>query len=211
MDIDTLIRERSGAKHSLDDFARSFFGIDDGSVVAQTYTFDDIVRALNAVQPYDWASFLRQRLDATDSQSALDGLRRGGYRLVFTETQGDYERSAAEGRRRVDLLYSLGLYVGDGDATGGITEVLWNSPAFNAGLTNGDHIIAVNGLGYSGALLEEAVRATRTSSSAIQLIVKSGDYYRVVSIDYHGGLRYPHLERYPSQPARLDDILAARP
>jgi hypothetical protein len=29
-------------------------------------------------------------------------------------------------------------------------------------------------------------------------------------MDYHDGLRYPHLERDASQPARLDQILAAR-
>jgi hypothetical protein len=33
----------------------------------------------------------------------------------------------------------------------------------------------------------------------------------VANIDYHDGLRYPHLERDPSEPARLDDIVTARP
>ncbi len=39
LDADTLIRERSGGKRSLDDFARAFFGVHDGSFVTDTYTF----------------------------------------------------------------------------------------------------------------------------------------------------------------------------
>ena len=57
LDVDTLIRDLSHGKRSLDDFAHDFFGIDNGSVGPVTYTFDDVVKALNAVQPYDWAGF----------------------------------------------------------------------------------------------------------------------------------------------------------
>jgi hypothetical protein len=66
-------------------------------------------------------------------------------------------------------------------------------------------------MSYSAELLTEEVRAARSNASAIELIVKTGESYRIVSIDYHGGLRYPHLQRDPAQPARLDDILSARP
>ena len=211
LDADTLIRERSHGRRSLDDFARRFFGFDDGSLVTVTYTFDDVVQALNAVQPYDWATFLRQRLDRVNPPTLLDGLQRGGYRLVFTAIQGDYQHSAEEVRHRVDLLYSLGLYVEDRDEPGAIGEVLWGSPAWKAGLTTGGRIIAVNGESFSGELLRDAVRATGSLAAPIELIVRTGDSYRVVTIDYRGGLRYPHLERDTSQPARLDDILSARP
>ena len=85
LDADTLIRERSQGQRSLEDFARAFFGINDGSVTIVTYTFDDLVKALNAVQPYDWARFLHQRLDAVAKPAPLDGVRRGGYRLIFTD------------------------------------------------------------------------------------------------------------------------------
>ena len=210
LDADTLIRERSGGRRSLDDFARRFFGIDDGSIVTVTYTFDDLVRALNAVQPYDWATFFRRRLDTVDPPTLLDGLRRAGYRLIFTDTQGDYEHNAEADRHRIDLFYSLGLTLDDRDDPGAIQEVLWGSPAWKAGLTNGGRIIAVNGVAYSGELIRASVRAAHGSASPIELTVRTGDTYRVVSIDYHGGLRYPHLQRDPSQPARLDAILAPR-
>jgi hypothetical protein len=61
-------------------------------------------------------------------------------------------------------------------------------------------------------VLKDAIRAAAAGTKApIELIVKSGDRYKVARIDYHDGMRYPHLERDGSEPARIDDILAARP
>ncbi len=34
--------------------------------------------------------------------------------------------------------------------------------------------------------------------------------YRTIKMDYHDGLRYPHLERTPNVPARLDQIFGPR-
>src|SRR6202042_2948759 len=80
-----LIRQRTGGRKSLDDFARGFFGVRDGSWVAFTYTFDDLVAGLNDVLPYDWATFLRARADAVGDLPRLDGIERGGYRLASTD------------------------------------------------------------------------------------------------------------------------------
>ena len=93
LEVDTLIRERSGGKRSLDDFARAFFGINDGSYTVVTYTFDDVVKALNAVEPYDWAAYLRARLDGTGKPAPLEGLQRGGYKLVYKDSQTDYQKA----------------------------------------------------------------------------------------------------------------------
>jgi len=210
LDADTLIRERSHGRRSLDDFARAFFGIDNGSFVTVTYTFEDVVRALNSVQPYDWASFLRERLNAIGRPAPLDGLHRGGYRLVFTDTPGDYIRTAEEHSHRINLFYSIGLQIRDPDGTGNIVDVLWGSPAYAAKLTAGGQILAVNGTAYSTEVLKDAIRSARTSATPIELIVKTGDTFTVAHIDYHGGLRYPHLERDTSEPPRLDEILAPR-
>ncbi len=209
LDVDTMIRQLSHGRRSLDDFARAFFGIDNGSFVTVTYTFDDIVRTLNLVQPFDWAQFLRQRLDSV-GPLMLDGIRRGGYRLVYTDTQGDYEQNADAGRHRVTLLYSIGLTLDDKDRPGGVIEVLWGSPAFQAGLTTDTQIVAVNGIAYSGDVLKDAIRSAKNSQAPIELIVRTGDNYRTVRLDYHGGLRYPHLQRDTSRPALLDEILAPR-
>jgi predicted metalloprotease with PDZ domain len=210
LEADTLIRERSKGRRSLDDFARAFFGVQDGSFDVLTFTFDDIVKALNAVEPYDWAGFLRQRMDSVGKPAPLDGLRRGGYKLVYTETQGDYQSGGDDQRKRVSLLFSIGIEIDEKDKEGTIDQVVWDSPAFKSKLTEGMQILAVNGVAYSADVLKDAIRAAKNSNAPIELILKGGDRFMVANLDYHAGLRYPHLERDASQGKLLDDILAAR-
>jgi predicted metalloprotease with PDZ domain len=211
LDADTLIRERSKGGRSLDDFARAFFGIHDGSVTTVTYTFDDVVKTLNAVEPYDWAGFLHQRVDSIAKSAPLDGLRRGGYKLMYSDTPSDYLKASEEQRKRVNLLFSIGVEIDDKDQEGSVTEVIWGSPAFKAKLTAGVEILAIDGVAYSADVLKDAIRLAQSKQSPIELIVKSGERFMVANLDYHDGLRYPHLERDASEPARLDDIVAARP
>jgi predicted metalloprotease with PDZ domain len=211
LDVDTLIRERSGGRRSLDDFAKTFFGINDGSFEPVTYTFDDVVKALDKVEHYDWAAFLHQRLDAVAQPTPLDGVRRGGYRLIFTDSPSDYDKSVQEQRKRFGLEYSVGLLIDAGDQRGNIMQVMRNSPAFKAGLTRGTRILAVNGYAYDDVRLKEAIQSSHNTRAPIELMTQNGDQFKVVRIDYDGGLRYPHLERDASQPPRLDDILRSRP
>jgi predicted metalloprotease with PDZ domain len=207
LDADTLIREKTQGKRSLDDFAKTFFGVENGSFVTKTYTFDDVAAALNSVYPYDWATFLHQRLEGHGPGAPLDGLRRGGYRLVFDAKQSDYLKSAELRRKNTDLMFSIGLSVNK-DAK--LTDVQWDGPAFKAGATEGQEIMAVNGDAYTSDNLKDAITAAKGTSTPIELVVKDKDTFRTVRIDYHEGLRYPHLEREAGVPARLDDILAAR-
>ncbi len=207
LDADTLIRERSHGQRSLDDFAHRFFGIDGDSWVPVTYTFEDIVAGLNAVEPYDWAGFLKARLTRLDV-APLDGITRGGYQLVYTEEPGDYLKQVETQRKVTGLLYSIGVEI---DHDGVLKSVLWGGPAYKAGLVAGAKIIAVNGAAYDTDAMKAAVRDTKTSTQPLQLIVKDAARYRVIDLDYHGGARYPHLVRNPAEPARLDDILAAKP
>jgi predicted metalloprotease with PDZ domain len=208
LEVDTLIRERSGGKRSLDDFASRFFGVNNGSWVPVTYTFADLVKALNEVEPYDWGSYLRQRVEALSRPAPLDGLKRGGYRLVYTDKESEYLKAEEAQRKRVLLQHSIGLDIDDKDGT--IEEVAWESPAFKAGLTEGMQILAVNGASYSGDLLKRTIRVSKGSATPIVLILKKADRYIIGTLDYSGGLRYPHLERDPAVPARLDEILAPR-
>lgn len=135
-------------------------------------------------------------------------MRRGGYQLVYTDTPSDFLKTYEDQRKRVNLLYSIGVELDQKD--GSIVTVIWGSPAFKAELTEGVQILAINGIAYSTDVLKDAIRSARGTASPIELIVKAGDRFRVVRLDYHDGLRYPHLERDPSRPALLDDILAAR-
>jgi len=203
LDADTLIRQLSNNRRSLDDFARAFFGTSQG---ISTYTFDDVVKALNAVQSHDWAGFLRERLDNHGPGAPLDGLKRGGYRIVFRDTPTDYGKIAEARRGQLDLLHSLGLVMA---SDGRISEVLRNSLADRATLTSSARIIAVNGQAYSTSVMKDAVTATKTGGP-LELIVRNGDKFRVLKLEYQGGLKYPHLERDTSTAARLDEILSPK-
>jgi predicted metalloprotease with PDZ domain len=211
LDADTLIRERSAGKRSLDDFARAFFGVHDGSFVTDTYTFGDVVKALNAVEPYDWAAFLAVRVDGVGRPAPLGGVSRGGYELRFTEAPGDYQAESDDQRKRTSLWFSIGVDIDEKEKPGEIATVRWDGAAFMAGLTEGTEILAVNGTAYAADVLKGAIRAAKgPNGPPIELIVKTGERFHVVQLDYHDGLRYPHLERNAALPARLDDILAPR-
>jgi predicted metalloprotease with PDZ domain len=206
LDADTLIREKTNGAKSLDDFAKAFFGVNDGDWSQLTYDFDEIVRTLNGVMPYDWASFLKTRLEG-HGPAPLDGLARGGYRLVYTDAPTDYFKNTEARARTTDLTYSVGLVVNkDGD----LSAVQWDGPAFKAGLTVGTRLIAVNGLAYDADRLKAAVAATKGGAAPIALIVKTGERFRTVTLAYAGGHRYPRLERVAGTPDRLGDILTAR-
>ena len=207
LDADTLIRERTGGRRSLDDVARAFFGVDDGSMGERTYTFEDVVAALDRVLPYDWAGFLRTRLDAVGGALPLDGVARGGYRLEYTDVPSEVYRLGEERDKLTNLSYSIGLAV-DGD--GRLRSVVWNGPAWQAGLAPGTQVLAVNGDAFHGDRLQAAIRAAVHATEPLELIVREGDRFRTVRIDYHGGLRYPHLVRAGSGPALLDRILSPR-
>ena len=192
LDVDTKIRELSGGKHSLDDFAHAFYGMDNGSYVTKTYTFDDVVKTLNQVQPYDWAKFLRERLDYTGPNLPEHGIARGGWKLVYTDKPNAQTKAMESIRHGADLAASLGLTA---SKSGTIYDVQWNGPAFKAGLVPGLDIVAVNGKDYSPDALKDAVKAAKGGSAPIELLVKNVDVYSTVKVDYHGGLRYPHLVR----------------
>jgi predicted metalloprotease with PDZ domain len=204
LDADTLIRELSGDKRSLNDFARRFFGVDDGVNVAKHYTFEDVVRELNAIQPYDWTSFLRSRLDGHGPGAPLAGLARAGWKLVYTEKPTDFLKALEEQSKSANFQYSLGFSVG---ADGKLEAFQWEGLGFKAGLSGGSTLVAVNGRAYKPELLRAAVTAAKTSKEPINLLVKKGNLYQTYAFDYHDGLKYPRLERISATPDRLEAIL----
>jgi predicted metalloprotease with PDZ domain len=204
LDADTKIRELSGDKRSLDNFARGFFGVDDGAYVAKHYTFDEVVAALNAVQPYDWAQFLRSRVESHGPGAPLDGLARAGWKLVYAEQQTPFLKAQEEQSKSANFQYSLGFSVG---AEGKLEAFQWEGPGFQAGMSGGSTLLAVNGRAYKAELLRAAVTAAKTDKAPIQLLVKKGDLYKTYALDYHGGLKYPRLERIKGAPDRLEAIL----
>jgi predicted metalloprotease with PDZ domain len=183
--------------------------VHNGSFVTDTYTFEDVVAALNAVEPYDWASFLKARLTGHGPGAPLDGLARGGYRLAYTDTPTAYFKANEKRRKITDFTYSIGFVVGQ-NAT--LSAVQWDGPAFRAGLAEGAQIVAVNGEAYDADVMKDAIKAAaRPGAGPIGLIVKRDNRFTVLSIDYHGGLRYPRLERVGAGPSSLDAILTPKP
>jgi predicted metalloprotease with PDZ domain len=207
LDADTLIRERTRGRRSLDDFARAFFSERNGAWTPSTYTFEDVVAALNAVTPYDWAAFLRERLDSAGGTAPLDGVTRGGWRLIYTDERTNYFERYEANNELADFMFSIGAVF---DKTNNVTQVQWDGPAFNAGLTVGAQAVAVNGETFSADSLRRAIAAAHEGSTPIALLVKNGDQYQTLAIDYHDGLRYPRFERIAGTPDRLGAILSAR-
>jgi predicted metalloprotease with PDZ domain len=206
MEVDAMLRQKSGGTKSIDDFAKAFFGIRNGDWGEVTYTFDDVANTLNAIVPYDWASFLTKRLTETGQPAPVDGFAMNGYKLVYTAEPTKYFTNA-EKSGGVNVTYSIGLSVAkDGEAT----AVIWDSPAFKAGMDVGTVIQAVNGTAYSGDVLKAAIVAAQTSKEPIKLLVKSGPRYREVAIDYHGGPRYPRLQKIGTGETGLDKLLMPR-
>lgn len=207
LDADTLIRELSGDTRSLDDFARSFFGTDDGVWEAHTYTFEDVVAHLNAVQPHDWSAFLRQRLDAVgpDARAPLDGLERGGWRLTYVDQLNRVEQRM-QGGWASNFQYSLGFNL----AGNRIVGIQWGGLAFEAGIGAGWELVAVNDRTASAQALRNAITRARTSTQPITLVIKKDGQFRTVAFDYHDGLRYPRLVRIDGTRDRLSEILAPR-
>ena len=205
LDVDTRIRELSGERRSLDDFARAFYGVNDGSHLPAFYTFDDAVATLNKVQPYDWAAFLRTKLDGHGPGAPLDGLARAGWKLVYTDTPTDYLKGVDDRNKVLDLTYSLGFTVAQ---DGAIRNVVWDGIGFRAGLAANTTVMAVNDRVYKPELLKAALKDAK-DGKPIRLLVRKGNVLRTIALDYRDGLRYPRLERIPGTKDRLEAIFAA--
>jgi len=208
LDADTLIRQKTDNKKSLTDFLHIFLaqGGNIGPSIL-TYNRDELIRDLNQVLPYDWATFMHERIDNPNPHADLSGIERGGYKLVFTDKPSASERTMAMsgGPRRAGLnvWYSLGLRVG---AEGVISDVRWSGPADKAKLAPGQKIIAVNGVIFSAEALRAAIKNAKGKTEPIHFILQSDTFVTLADIDYHDGERYPSLVRLEGTPAYLDDI-----
>ena len=207
LEADQLIREGTAGRRGLDDFARAFFGGTPGDLGHLTYSFDDVVAGLDAIHPHDWATFLTTRFREPEQPPPLAGIEQGGYRLAWKDEPNPYEKGRMAKYGYLNLQNSLGINV---DTNGDVSMALWGSPAFDAGVVRGSRIVAVDGEAYSADRIKRAITAMKDSSGAIVLLVKRGDRFVDVPIGYHGGLRYPWLEREGGRESGLDKLLEPR-
>lgn len=193
LEVDQMIRTGTRGARGLDDFARGFFGPrgDGARTSTSTYGFDDVVAALNALLPYDWATFLRQRVDQPGQGAPTAGLEAAGYRLVWREMPNSYDQALMSRQGTLSLDHSLGLQL---SRDGVVSSVQWDGPAFNAGLVTGAQLLGVDGLAWSAEAMKAAITRAKASPAPIQLVVQRGNRVFNLALDYHGGLRWPWLE-----------------
>ena len=207
LDADVLIRQRSNGKLSLDDFCRRFHGGSDTAPLVKTYTFDDVVNTLNEVMPYDWRRFLTERIYQVAPHAPLAGITGGGWKLVYTDKPNTLVRLGDHARKSVDLMYSIGAMLKE---DGSVMDVNPNLEAARAGLAPGMKIITVNGRPWSTDVLHEAITTAKGSSTPIELVVENGSFTGAYKLNYHGGERYPHLERDPTKPDVLGEVIKSQ-
>jgi predicted metalloprotease with PDZ domain len=204
LEVDSIIRQQTRGQRSLNDFCRRFHGGESGPPKVVTYTFDDVVRTLNDVAPYDWARLLNERVNATSTHAPLGGIERGGWKLVYNDQPNIFTQAIEKLAKFADLSYSLGFTV---QQDGKFADVIVGSPAYQAGLGPGMRLVAVNGRKWSPELLHVAVKSAQGTSQPIELLVENAQFFKTYAVEYHEGDKNPHLERVPDQPDILGDIL----
>jgi len=204
LDVDSTIRALTNDKKSMNDFCKIFYAGPKDEPALKTYTFDDVVVTLNEVAPYDWAKFLRERLDGVSTDTPTESVEKSGWKIVYDENPNEIEANGDEVRQMADMRLSIGLVA---EADGTLEDVIHGGPAYQAGMGPGMKIIAVNGQTFSGPALRDAVTAAKNSTAPIELLAANGNQYQTYSLDYHGGLRYPHLAREDGKPDYLSEIL----
>jgi predicted metalloprotease with PDZ domain len=203
LDVDTTLRRLTNDKKSMDDFCRIFYGGPGGEPVLKTYTFDDVVATLNGLAPYDWAGFLRTRLDSFAPDTPTEALENSGWKVIYNDRPNEIEAVKETVHKRVNLMFSIGLILSE---DGSVEDVIYDGPSYKAGIGPGMKITAVNGQQYSAETLKDAIDAAKAATAPIRLIVANGAEIETYAIDYRGGLRYPHLERDSSHPNYLEEI-----
>jgi predicted metalloprotease with PDZ domain len=204
---DVIIRQQTKGAKSLDDFCKLFHGAPSGPPMVKTYNFDDVVNALNQIAPYDWRAFWTERLSNHGPDAPLGGLQGSGWKLVYDEFPSELDRARGADGKNMNARYSLGFTLGNDGVVGDTVEGMI---AAKAGIGPGMKIVAVNGRRLTADVWRDAIRASKTGSSPIELIVENTDYFRVVKLDYHGGEKFPHLVRDESKPDLLTEIYRAK-
>jgi predicted metalloprotease with PDZ domain len=204
LEADTLIRQQTQGAKSLDDFCKAFYGGTTSAPEIIPYTYADIVQALNQIAPYDWKNFFQARVYEITDHAPLGGIENAGWRLAWTNAVPPLLKLREDQRKYTDLTYSLGFSL---SSDGGVGDVLPGSPADMAGIIQGMKLVAVEGRAWSAKLLRDAVSAAATNREPITLLTVNNDYYQTFPVNYHGGEKYPVLERDPAKPDLLNEII----
>ncbi|HKU22945.1 MAG TPA: hypothetical protein VJQ50_18175 [Terriglobales bacterium] len=210
---DVIIRQQTHGQKSLNDFCKLFYAgptpQPNQAPMVKPYTFDELVSALNQVAPYEWRGFWHERLTTHAARAPLGGIEGSGWRVVYTDTPSEMSKLEEQERKAIDAEYSVGLLLRAED--GSVIDTVHGGLAATAGIGPGMKVIAVNGRKFTPEVWHDALKAGKTASGPLQLLIENTDYFTTYSLNYHGGEMYPHLEREASQPDLLSDIVKALP
>jgi len=201
LEAETIIREQSHGQKSLEDFFHLFYGGPNNGPELKPYTFDELVQKMNQVVKYDWAGFWNERLDSTSAEAPVDGITASGWKLTFTPEPplpGRISRGISS------TTFSIGLNL---DKEGSVTDAIFGGLAFKAGIGPGMKIVGVNWRLFTPEILDDAIEAGKSNSRPIELLVIADDYYKKCAIDYHDGVRFPHLIRIADKPDTLESLM----
>lgn len=205
--VDSIIRQQSHGQKSIDDFCRLFHGAPSTAPMVKTYTFDDVVNALNQIAPYDWRGFWADRLTSNRPGAPLGGIEGSGWKLVYDGYRSEMMRAWEEDHQTINASFSIGLII---KSDGEIQDTIEGMAAAQAGIGPGMKIVAVNGRRFMGQVFRDALNAGKNGSQPLQLLIENTDYFKTFNLNYHGGEQYPHLVRDESRPDLLSDIIRAR-
>jgi predicted metalloprotease with PDZ domain len=206
LDVDTTIRSLTKDKKSMNDFCKVFHGGNGGQPELKPYNFDEVIETLNGIAPNDWAGFLRARLNGLSTKTPLEALEGSGWKLVYNEQPNETIVNQEALGRRADFTFTVGMIISD---DGSVVDVTHGGTAYDAGVAPGMKIVAVNGEQYSPDKLREAISNAKTVLNPMQFIVANGAQFKTMSMEYHDGLKFPHIERDGTRPDYLSEILRA--
>lgn len=204
LEVNSLIHQQTHGKKSLKDFCRTFYGGPNDGPQLKTYTFQDLVDALNKIAPYDWADYFHERLDSTSPEAPLRGIENSGWKVIYSSDEPALLQNSEAVHSDINEMYSIGLLLKD---DGQVEDSVVTMPAYKAGISPGMKLVSVDGREFTPQVLRLAIKAGVKSAEPLSLRVLSDDYYKTCTIDYHGGERFPHLVREPGRPDLLEEML----
>ncbi len=205
LDVDTIIREKTEGKKSLDTFLKSYSAPSITGPITKTYTRADIERLLGEVVAYDWHAFFQTHVYEIAPLPPTDELARAGWQLVYTSEPNEFIKAAETLLHSNNQWLSFGLLI---DKDGIVTEVCEGSPAWKAGMAPGMKIMAVDGQAYTDEVLHYLTVQAQRATEPTRFLVQQDGWYRTLEVSYHEGPKYPHLERIPGKPDMLAQITA---
>ncbi len=205
LDVDTIIREKTHGKKSLDDFLHLYSAPALTGPVTKTYTRAEIEHLLNEVVPYDWHAFFQRHVYEVAKLPPTGELKRSGWRLEYTAKPNPFVK-AAEGMFHFDtqwLTYGFNI-----NKMGMLTDVREGSPAWKAGMSPGMKIEAIDGQSFTPKVLNYYMVQAQHHQQPTEFTVSQDGWFHEIPVSYFGGPLYPHLVRIPGTEDLLAKIMA---